>query len=75
MAGEDFGKFGRTEDNIPIMIYWLGAVEPSLYAAFERGEVELPSLHSSKFAPLPEPSIKTGVMTMTSAIIDLLGNR
>jgi amidohydrolase len=75
MAGEDFGKFGRTPDNIPIMIYWLGAVEPSLYAAFERGEKELPSLHSSKFAPLPEPSIKTGVMTMTSAIIDLLSNR
>lgn len=75
MAGEDFGKFGRTEDNIPIMIYWLGAVEPNLYAAFERGETELPSLHSSKFAPLPEPSIKTGVMTMTSAVMDLLGNR
>ncbi len=75
MAGEDFGKFGRTEDNIPIMIYWLGAVEPTLYAAFEKGEAELPSLHSSKFAPLPEPSIKAGVLTMTSAIIDLLGNR
>ncbi len=75
MAGEDFGKFGRTEDNVPIMIYWLGAVEPNLYAAFERGEAELPSLHSSKFAPLPEPSIKIGVMTMTSAVLDLLGNR
>ena len=75
MAGEDFGKFGRTVDNIPIMIYWLGAVEPNLYAAFERGETELPSLHSSKFAPLPEPSIKTGVITMTSAVLDLLSNR
>ena len=28
----------------------------------------LPSLHSSKFAPLPEPTIKTGVTALTAAL-------
>jgi len=25
----------------------------------------LPSLHSSKFAPVPEPTIRTGIIAMT----------
>ncbi|MEL6863892.1 MAG: amidohydrolase [Bacteroidota bacterium] len=72
MAGEDFGRYGREAPRIPIMLYWLGAVEPELVAAAERGEIQLPSLHSSKFAPLPEPTIQTGVLTMTSAALELL---
>lgn len=72
MVGEDFGRYGRTEDKIPIMMYWLGAVEPAKIEAARRGEITLPSLHSSKFAPLPEATIKTGVTTMTAALLDLL---
>ncbi len=72
MVGEDFGRYGRTDDKIPIMMYWLGAVEPEKIDAALRGEITLPSLHSSKFAPLPEETIKTGVTTMTAALLDLL---
>jgi amidohydrolase len=72
MAGEDFGQYGRTTHQIPIMLYWLGAVNPELYEASLRGEKDLPSLHSSKFAPLPQPSIETGVITMTAAVLNLL---
>ena len=32
----------------------------------------LPSLHSSLFAPLPEPTIRTGVKAMTSAVLELM---
>jgi hypothetical protein len=32
----------------------------------------LPSLHSSKFAPTSEPAIKTGVLAMAGAVLDLL---
>jgi len=35
--------------------------------------VPLPSLHSSKFAPVPEPTIKTGIMAMSAAALELLG--
>ena len=32
----------------------------------------LPSLHSSRWAPLPEPTIRTGVKAMTSAVLELM---
>jgi hippurate hydrolase len=74
MGGEDFGLFGRTEDRIPICMFWLGAVDPArMRAATEKGE-GLPSLHSAFFAPQAEPTLKTGVLAMTSAVLDLLGN-
>ena len=72
MAGEDFARYGRTEPGLPICIFWLGAVDPELYEASLRGEASLPSLHNSKFAPFPEPTIKTGVTAMTAAVLDLL---
>ena len=70
MGGEDFGRYGR--EGIPSMIVWLGAVDPEQFAASQRGEISLPSLHSAYFAPLPEPTIKTGVKAMTEAALDLL---
>lgn len=73
MAGEDFARYGRTEEKVPIFMFWLGTVDPELYAAAQRGERALPSLHNSKFAPLPEPTIKAGVLAMTSAALELLG--
>jgi amidohydrolase len=74
MGGEDFGYFGRTVEKIPICIFWLGAAS---HAAIEESRKEagkpLPSLHSSIFAPAPEPTLKTGVKAMTAAALDLLG--
>jgi len=72
MAGEDFSEYGRTEPKVPIMLYWLGAVPPEKSAAAKRGEIRLPSLHNSSFAPDIELTIKTGVRTMSAAVMDLL---
>ncbi len=72
MAGEDFGRFGRTAEDVPICLFWLGTVDPEKAAAASRGETELPPLHNSQFAPLPEPSILTGVEAMTAAALELL---
>lgn len=73
MGGEDFGFYGRTADKIPICIFWLGAVNRSRYQeALKPGGSPLPSLHSSLFAPDPEPTIKTGVKAMTAAALALL---
>jgi amidohydrolase len=68
MGGEDFGVLGRTAEKRPICLFWLGTVAPEKIAA----AASLPSLHSSRFAPLPEPSIKTGVKAMTAAVMNLL---
>ena len=74
MGGEDFSEYGRTPDKIPICIFWLGAVKPELVQESEKTGKPLPSLHSSQFAPLPEPTIKTGVIAMTAAVLELAGN-
>jgi hippurate hydrolase len=68
MGGEDFGVFGRTADKRPICLFWLGTVAPQKIAAV----ASLPSLHSSRFAPVPEPAINTGVKAMTAAVMNLL---
>ncbi|WP_299455110.1 amidohydrolase [uncultured Microscilla sp.] len=75
MAGEDFGRFGRTKANIPICLFWLGTVDPAKVAQYKKAGKQLPSLHSAFFAPVPEKSIKTGVQTLTASVIDLLNNK
>jgi len=72
MASEDFSLYALEDPKPPTMMFWLGAVDPQkIQDAKEKG-VRLPSLHSSEFAPLPEPAIRTGVKAMTAAVEELL---
>ena len=72
MASEDFCRFGLEGHQIPICMFTLGAVDPVKIARSRETGVPLPSLHSSLFAPLPEPTLRTGVKAMTSAVLDLM---
>lgn len=72
MAGEDFSRYGMEEPKVPILIFWLGTVEPARVREANEKGLRLPSLHSSAFAPLPAPSIRTGVRAMTSAVLELM---
>ena len=71
MGGEDFSQFGRTEENIPGLLFWVGAVEPARYEAAKDSSLPLPSLHSPFFAPDYDPTIATGVEAMTAAALEL----
>jgi hippurate hydrolase len=75
MGGEDFSEFGRTGEHVPICMFRVGAVDPVKVAESEHTGVALPSLHSSRFAPLPEPTIKTGVIAVTAVALDLLAKK
>ncbi len=75
MGAEDFGLYGRTKEKVPICIYWLGSADPKRAAEAERSGQPLPSLHSPLYAPVPGPTIKTGVTAMTAAVLELLGKR
>jgi hippurate hydrolase len=70
MAGEDFSEYGRA--GVPATVLWVGAVEPKKLEAAKAGGPPLPSLHSSEFAPDREPTIRTGVKTVTLAAMELL---
>ncbi len=75
MGAEDFSEFGLTTEHVPICLFRLGASDPAKVAESERTGVPLPGLHSSKFAPVPEPTIKTGITAMTAAALDLLAKK
>lgn len=72
MASEDFGIFGLEGHQIPICMFSLGAVDPVKMREHEQTGKPLPGLHSSLWAPLPGPSIQTGVKAMTSAVLELM---
>ena len=71
MASEDFGRLSL-DHQIPAVMMWLGAIEPSRVEASRTSGKPLPSLHSSLFAPLPEPTLRTGVKAMTAAVLELM---
>ncbi len=71
MAGEDFGLYGRTDENIPITLFWLGGVNQAQYADSIKTAEVLPSLHSSKFAPDYKVAIPTGIKAMSNAAVAL----
>jgi len=72
MGGEDFGRYAA-HLSVPGFIFWIGSVERGLYEASENpGGPSLPPIHSSKFAPDPEPTIRTGVRCMSSLALSLL---
>jgi hippurate hydrolase len=73
-VSEDFGVFGLEGHKIPTMMFRLGAMDPAKFAAAEAAGKALPGLHNSRFEPLPEPTLRTGVTAMTALAIALLQN-
>jgi amidohydrolase len=72
MASEDFGVLGLEKHEIPTVMFWLGAMDPAQLASANAQGKSLPGPHTSRFEPVPEPTIRTGVTAMTSVAIALL---
>jgi amidohydrolase len=71
-GGEDFSEFGRTAEHVPICMWWVGATDPAKMAESERTGVSVPSNHSATFAPVPAPTLRACVTSMTAAVLDLM---
>jgi len=74
-AAEDFGKYGRTKENIPIALFWLGGVNPEKYNDHISSGTLLTPLHNSAYHPDFDPTFKTGVEAMSKTVIDLFSTR
>ncbi len=70
-AAEDFALYGRTDEKIPIAMFWLGVVNPAKFEDSMRNGTPLPGLHSPEFYPDFEPSYRTGVLGMSRVVLDL----
>ena len=65
---EDYSEF--ISSGVPSMFFRIGVHEPERVAAAREGEgQQLPANHSPQFAPVPKPTIETGVVAMTLAVL------
>lgn len=66
MGGEDFSEYPRRL-KIPAVMFSLGAVSPAVLA---KGNP--PGLHSDRFAPDPEPTIRIGSQLVQDCLLEAL---
>ena len=64
---EDYSEFVIA--GVPSMFFNIGVYDPERVAAARDGGAPLPSNHSPLFAPVPKPTIETGVTAMTLAVL------
>ncbi|BDD92834.1 peptidase [Pandoraea sp. NE5] len=67
-ASEDFSVFGR-EWKVPYAFWFVGGTDPEVFrrAVAAKRINEIPSNHSPKFAPVIEPTLRTGLEAMLCA--------
>jgi amidohydrolase len=70
MASEDFSQFQLA--GVPTLMLRVGAVPQAKYDAAMKSGEQLPSLHSSQFAPDREPTIKTAILAEVLALRELM---
>jgi amidohydrolase len=70
MTSEDYSYF--VDQGIPSFYFTLGVADPQKLSEAKAAGGQLPSNHSPLFAPVPEPSIKTGVTAEVTILRDLL---
>jgi hippurate hydrolase len=73
MGAEDFALYA--EDQVPIMMFWIGTVSPRRIEQAKAPGAGLPGLHSALYHPDPEGSVAAGVRAMTAAVAGLLPPR
>jgi hippurate hydrolase len=71
---EDYSEFVAA--GVPSMFFNIGVYEPERVAAARDGSgPPLPGNHSPLFAPVPKPTITTGVTAMTLAVLSAFDQR
>ncbi len=70
MVSEDFSYF--TQQGIPSFYFSLGGADPEKFLEAKKSGTNLPSNHSSLFAPDAEPTIKTAIAAEVAVLRDLL---
>lgn len=72
-GSEDFADFSPAGAEVPLCMFHLGCTAPERLARAEKGEERLGLLHTPRFAPDPEPTLRTGLTALAAAALGLLG--
>jgi hippurate hydrolase len=68
MGGEDFARYGKTKEKVPIFMFFVSVVNKEKYERYKREGKQLPSLHSDLVIPDPTPSLEVGIKAMVTAV-------
>jgi hippurate hydrolase len=66
-ASEDFSEF--VDAGVPSLFFGIGGDDPAMLADYKAQGKPVPVNHSPYFAPVPEPTIRTGVKVLTLAVL------
>jgi metal-dependent amidase/aminoacylase/carboxypeptidase family protein len=69
-ASEDYSEFVMA--GVPSFYFGIGGLDPQYLAKAAETNTPVPSNHSPEFAPVPEPSIRTGTAAMSLVLLDVL---
>lgn len=69
-ASEDYSEFILA--GVPSVFFNIGGYDPARIAAAKAKGEFLPGNHTPYFAPVPEPTIRTGVAAMTLAVMNVM---
>jgi amidohydrolase len=69
-ASEDYSEFVIA--GVPSFYFGIGGLDPKAVAQAQANGTPVPGNHSPEFAPVPEPSIRTGVQAMSLVVLDVL---
>ena len=71
-ASEDYSEFIIA--GVPSVFFSLGGLDPKAMAEARAAGKPIPANHSPYFAPVPEPTIRTGVEAMSLAVLNVMSN-
>jgi hippurate hydrolase len=69
-ASEDYSEFIIA--GVPSFYFGIGGLDPKAVAQAMATQTPLPGNHSPEFAPVPEPTIRTGTVAMSLVLLDVL---
>ena len=73
-GGEDFSRYGRTDEDVPIFMFWVGGTPMEVWREYQsRGETP-PANHSPFFYTDAEGAVTTAAEGMTAIALDLFAN-
>jgi hippurate hydrolase len=70
-ASDDFSEF--VDAGVPAVFFGIGADDPKMLAEYQAQGKPVPVNHSPYFAPVPEPTIRSGVIVLTLAVMMVAG--